>query len=858
MSLQPVNLDDRDFDALLETALSRVSQRAPSWTNLSPGDPGMVMLDAFAHLTDVMLYRLNRLPEKVYVECLRLLGVQRRPATAAHTQLTFELREPLTSDVEIPQNTRVAARREGSTGPTPVFSTIKSVLLKAGETAVSVKALHCHWHQGELLGTSDGSSGQTFQLANGPVICHSGDGLDLVVAIESEKETGLNAESLSFEGKRFEVWSDADNFIDAGRLRRVYLADRQAGVIRFGPVADDNDQAHGLAPANGTEIRAWYRSGGGLTGNVAAGVVSELLDPIPGVSLEVSNAKPATGGRDAEPLERTYERGPQSLHSLNRAVTAEDFRQIALRSSGTLNRAFAYNKHAHWAYAAPGSVEVVCVPHVPSSSIGDGPLTPEILGDHASDDALMQVDRELASRRPLGTRSEARWGKFKSVRVATKVVAHAEADRDAVKKSILKKLYATINPLYRDSEHRGWAFGQPLTTYDVYRLLVSEPGVKYVEPVRLCVDAVPAKSVTALSADGFQAGTWYSAAGDGVFRSLNDGDSWERIARIDGSVIRKLLPYPREAAGSRNRAGLIAAIAEFDGDRSRIFVSRDCGEQWEEIGSRPQFTIESLAWKDANDGTPALLLATAKGLYELSLKPDATPDAVLVDQQRMGLGFWSVAVSTDVWGRTCVAVAARDRRGVYLSEDDGKPGTFRNIGLEDQEVRVLRVQHDGATRALWAGREAVGDDPGIGCASWQLPKSPDGWVEHGQQWHAGGCLSLTFDEGRTMVGTRRHGVLSLVRSDSNAEWSLPDVQSGLPMQSLDRMASVDHVASRRDERRHVLMAAGPEGIYRSVNGSSFECCSEGEFSERVMLPPTWLLCSDEHDIEVMSDADRTD
>ena len=113
-----------------------------------------------------------------------------------------------------------------------------------------------------------------------------------------------------------------------------------AGHITFAPALHLQDEKGHLAasagsladvPKPGRQIRLWYCAGGGLAGNVAAYTLTTLKDPIPGV--EVINSEPAAGGRDAETLENALLRGPQELHSLQRAVTARDFQLLAKRSS---------------------------------------------------------------------------------------------------------------------------------------------------------------------------------------------------------------------------------------------------------------------------------------------------------------------------------------------------------------------------------------------------------------------------------------------------------------------------------------------------------------------------------------------
>ena len=89
MPLRPPNLDDRSFAQLLESAVSRAKQTCPEWTDYSAGDPGVVLLELFSFLTETMLFQLNRLPDKAYIEFLRLLGVQLLPPSAARVTLRF-------------------------------------------------------------------------------------------------------------------------------------------------------------------------------------------------------------------------------------------------------------------------------------------------------------------------------------------------------------------------------------------------------------------------------------------------------------------------------------------------------------------------------------------------------------------------------------------------------------------------------------------------------------------------------------------------------------------------------------------------------------------------------------------------
>ena len=49
----------------------------------------MTLIETFAYMTDVLLYRLNRVPDRLYVKFLELIGLRLFPATSARTGVTF-------------------------------------------------------------------------------------------------------------------------------------------------------------------------------------------------------------------------------------------------------------------------------------------------------------------------------------------------------------------------------------------------------------------------------------------------------------------------------------------------------------------------------------------------------------------------------------------------------------------------------------------------------------------------------------------------------------------------------------------------------------------------------------------------
>jgi hypothetical protein len=80
MSIPQPTLDDRTYADLLAEARALIPSLAPQWTNHNPSDPGITLVELFAWLTEMLIYRVNRLPEATTDAFLQLLnGLEWRP-----------------------------------------------------------------------------------------------------------------------------------------------------------------------------------------------------------------------------------------------------------------------------------------------------------------------------------------------------------------------------------------------------------------------------------------------------------------------------------------------------------------------------------------------------------------------------------------------------------------------------------------------------------------------------------------------------------------------------------------------------------------------------------------------------------
>src|SRR5262249_51552854 len=153
--------------------------------------------------------RLNRVPQKAYVEFLRLIGVKLYPPSAATVTLSFSLSRPQNNSVEIPRGARVTIGRASGANEAPIFVTTRAVRIEPGQQSVETPA--CHWElvEGELLGIGNGAPGQRFTVARPPIIAPTGDDLDLIVGVEAlPQELNERVPALKHGDKTFRIWRE--------------------------------------------------------------------------------------------------------------------------------------------------------------------------------------------------------------------------------------------------------------------------------------------------------------------------------------------------------------------------------------------------------------------------------------------------------------------------------------------------------------------------------------------------------------------------------------------------------------------------------------------------------------------------
>jgi hypothetical protein len=137
------NLDDRTFDDIVAEAVRLIPRYCPEWTNHNTSDPGITLVELFAWMTEMTLYRLNKVPEKTYLSLLELMGLSLVPPQSARAIIKFFPVEGYEKPVKIKSGTKIAALNDES--DSLVFETEKEISVNSSVLAACVNRSGERW-----------------------------------------------------------------------------------------------------------------------------------------------------------------------------------------------------------------------------------------------------------------------------------------------------------------------------------------------------------------------------------------------------------------------------------------------------------------------------------------------------------------------------------------------------------------------------------------------------------------------------------------------------------------------------------------------------------------------------------------
>jgi hypothetical protein len=324
----PTTIDytSKDFTGFMQSMIAYAASVMPDWNTGSEGDMGVALLEMFAYPLDILSYYGDRISQESYLptatqrlsllNIAQLLGYTVSNGSAATGTVTFQTANP-GSAVVIPAGTQVATDFNTVIDSPVIYQTDSTVTCEGNGATVTVGITQGVTTTQAPVGTSTGLPGQTFQLPVTGII----DG-----TVQVFVQTSVVPQQ----------WSYVQYLANAGGSAAVYTTYVDANGLTW---IEFGDNLNGLIPSQGLIVYATYTVGVGSAGNVSAGVVGELVDPIDGLTVPVNadgtfQSSAMSGGADAETNDQIRANAPQLFATQQRAVSVADFQAMAQNVQG--------------------------------------------------------------------------------------------------------------------------------------------------------------------------------------------------------------------------------------------------------------------------------------------------------------------------------------------------------------------------------------------------------------------------------------------------------------------------------------------------------------------------------------------
>lgn len=340
-SSTPISVDytSKDYYSLREELITRIQSRVPDWTGEDPADFGIALVEAFAYLGDLINFYIDRNANESFISTATqrssVLNIAQSygytPSGYSRSFTTLEFSNSSASAITLPEGSvfygdiaiNDTVQKIYFTTDSEVIVPAKVGAVNGTETVSAQEGLPVSLvatvanEYGEQIGTSTGTPNMIFELGEIPVV---DDSVEIYVQ----------------DGDAYSKWSLVKHIVDYGPNDQVFelsVDEDDVVSIYFG------DGVSGLIPTLYSDIRATYIVGGGNRGNVDQSTIDTIYY-VPALSeselialqgnLTVVNIEPAIGGSDPETLDQIRNAAPLTLRANNRAVTLQDYADLAL------------------------------------------------------------------------------------------------------------------------------------------------------------------------------------------------------------------------------------------------------------------------------------------------------------------------------------------------------------------------------------------------------------------------------------------------------------------------------------------------------------------------------------------------
>ena len=313
---------DRSYLQIKNSILRRLGQSNPEITDHSESNILVVIVSLFAGVSEMLNYYIDNMAREAFittarryssvVKHTRLIDYRIKAALPASVNMQVVFLGETNEQIEILTPITIPQGTTFQTNDGVQFLSIYDVITEVGDDTINIPVEQKTYVFNNIIGETSGANNSIYEIGTNYV---------------------HNSMLLKVGG---EIWDMVDTLGRSGPDDKHYVieitAERKA-IIKFG------DDINGKVPAPGLELLASYYNTLGQAGNVDANTINQItftfnLEAIGARSFRVNNINAATGGTDYESIERIRRSAPLHLRTLDRAVTRQDYIDIAMLAPG--------------------------------------------------------------------------------------------------------------------------------------------------------------------------------------------------------------------------------------------------------------------------------------------------------------------------------------------------------------------------------------------------------------------------------------------------------------------------------------------------------------------------------------------
>jgi uncharacterized phage protein gp47/JayE len=330
-----VDYTSKDYDGFRTSLLDYATTAYPEWTPGSVADFGVMMVEAFAYMGDILSYYGDRAAAEAYIgtatkrqsvlNLAEVLGYLPRGRTNSSGTITLTNADAADFDVVAGTQFLTGYNTERDA---PIIFEVDTTTTVPGSGSVAVPVSEGETRTGEIIsvlgvdeqllqiGVTDGTEYQEFVIPDVPII-------------DSTVRLFIDVSVVVSGGDTVEEYRVEPRILDATPYDKSFELNKDGdGVV----VVNLGDGINGFLPPADLRVWAAYRIGGGDEGNVEANSIIAFAGPAG--DLSITSSTEMTGGTEEETTEQIRVNAPRAYRTQNRAVTLQDYEDIALGVQG--------------------------------------------------------------------------------------------------------------------------------------------------------------------------------------------------------------------------------------------------------------------------------------------------------------------------------------------------------------------------------------------------------------------------------------------------------------------------------------------------------------------------------------------